>query len=134
MAQLSAIRTGLSNNIDNIAGLIVHKTIPDQIVTPCAVIGTPDVEFDTTMARGADKLLIPVRVYASRASDRSGQEKIDEYLASSGATSIKAAIESDVTLGGAAHTLRVRSASGFGVYNIAGSDYLGVEFTVEVIA
>lgn len=134
MAQLSAIRAGLTANLQSIEGLRTHDTIPDQINVPAAVVGMPKVEFDVTMVRGADKITVPVRVYASRADERSGQDLLDEYLDTNGATSVKTAIESDPQLGGAAHTLRVTTADGYGVYAIAGVDYLGVEFIVEVIA
>lgn len=135
MARLSAIRDGLKANLQTIAGLRAHETIPDQVNTPAAVVGVPKVDYDVTMARGADKVTIPVRVYASRASERSGQDKLDEYLDSTGANSIKTAIESDPTLGAAnAHVTRVVSAGEYGVYTIAGVEYLGVEFIVEVIA
>jgi hypothetical protein len=37
-------------------------------------------------------------------------------------------------LNGQAQSVRVTSASNYGVYNINNIDYLGVEFIVEVIA
>ncbi len=46
----------------------------------------------------------------------------------------RAQIESDTTLNGQAQSVRVTSASNYGVYNINNIDYLGVEFIVEVIA
>ena len=55
-------------------------------------------------------------------------------VASAGASSIKAQIESDTTLNSQAQSVRVTSAGNYGVYNINNIDYLGVEFIVEVIA
>lgn len=134
MGSLSTIRDGLKTRLLTITGLRAYDTIPDDINIPCAVVGSPEsVEFDSVYARGADKYTIPVRVYATLASERAGQDKLDGYLAGAGSGSIKAAIEGDVTLGGAAHTTRVTRASGYGVYEVAGVSYLGVEFSVEVI-
>lgn len=134
MGTLSAIRDGLKTRLATITGLRAYDTIPDDINIPAAIVGVPEsIEFDTTYGRGADRYTIPVRVYASLASERAGQDKLDGYLAASGSGSVKAAIEGDPTLGGAAHTTRVTQARGYGVYEIAGVSYLGVEFICEVI-
>jgi len=135
MAGIATIRDELRLALDAIDGLRVQDVVVDSIAPPVAVIGFPDrIEFDVTMRRGADRLLIPVRLYVGRASDRAAQDKLDAYLAPSGVFSIKAAIEDDPTLGGACQTLRVTEASGYGVYDVAGIPYLGVQFVVEVIA
>jgi hypothetical protein len=59
---------------------------------------------------------------------------LDAYLASSGASSVKAQVESDQTLDGSAQSCRVVEATNYGVYTVNNIDYLGVEFEVEVIA
>lgn len=134
MGSISSIRDGLQARLLTVSGLRAHDTIPDDISVPTAVVGAPEsIDFDTTYGRGADRYTIPIRVYASLASERAGQDKLDGYLAGSGATSIKAAIEGDVTLGGAAHTTRVTQAKDYGIYEIAGVQYLGVVFLCEVI-
>ena len=66
--------------------------------------------------------------------DFQDSQKLNGFLNSSGATSIKQAIETDKTLSGSAQTVRVSEAREYGVYNANNIDYLGVEFTVEVIA
>ena len=59
---------------------------------------------------------------------------LDSFLASTGSNSVKVAVESDITLGGVAQSVRVVEADNYGVYTINNIDYLGVEFTIEVIA
>tara|TARA_R100000808_G_C2139605_1_gene147524 strand:- start:1014 stop:1421 length:408 start_codon:yes stop_codon:yes gene_type:complete len=135
MASLTNIRNGIGTALEDISSLIVFKYIPDSIEPPTAVVGVVDtVDYDLTEARGADRYTIPVFLYVSRVDAQDSQETLDSYLASSGATSIKATIESDTTLGGAAQSTRVVEADNYGVYTINNTDYLGVEFTVEVIA
>lgn len=134
MGELSKIREALKANLETISGLRVSSTIPDQINPPAAVVGGPRIEYDATMARGADRYEIPVRVYASRVAERAGQDKLDGYIAKAGATSVKAAIESDPTLNGNAHSVRVRELTSYGAYTIGNVDYLGAEWLVEVIA
>lgn len=133
MASINAIRLGLGARLDTIAGLEVFDYVPYSLQPPAAVVGWPDVEFDFVLGRGADRLSIPVRVFVASASDHSSNTELEAYISPSGAKSVKAAVEADGSLGGAAHSSRVARASGVGIFNIAGIDFLGVEFTIDVI-
>lgn len=134
MASLTSIRNGIGSNLSAISSLSVFNYVPDSIEPPTAVVGVVEtVEYDTTIQRGADKYEIPVFVYVSRVDAQDSQETLDSYLASTGSSSIKTKIESDVTLGGSANSCRVIEAKEVGVYTINNIDYLGVEFIVEVI-
>jgi hypothetical protein len=135
MASLSSIRSGIATNLSNISSLTVYGYVPDSIEPPTAVIGVVDsIDYDSTMARGADTYNIPVFLYVSRVDAQDAQETLDGYLTSSGASSVKAQVESDITLGGQAQSVRVVEADNYGVYTINNIDYLGVEFMIEVIA
>ena len=135
MASLTDIRNGIGTALESISSLMVYKYVPDSIEPPTAIVGIVDnVNYDLTEARGADRYAIPVFLYVSRVDAQDSQETLDSYLASSGASSVKTKIESDITLGGVAQSVRVVEADNYGVYSINNIDYLGVEFTVEVIA
>ena len=135
MASLSSIRSGIATNLENISSLTVFGFVPDSIEPPTAVVGVVDnIEYDTSMSRGADTYSIPVFLYVSRVDAQDAQDTLDGFLASSGSSSVKTQIESDVTLGGVANSARVVEADNYGVYSINNIDYLGCEFTVEVIA
>jgi len=135
MASLTNIRNELKNNLSNISTLSVYGYVPDFIEPPTAIIGVMDaIDYDASMQRGADKYEIPIYLYVSRVDAQDSQETLDGYLASTGATSVKAQVESDSSLNGEAQSVRVVSASNYGVYTINNIDYLGVEFIVEVIA
>ena len=135
MASLSSIRSGIATNLGNISTLTVFGFVPDSIEPPTAVVGVVDnIEYDTSMSRGADTYSIPVFLYVSRVDAQDAQDTLDAFLASSGSSSVKTQIESDVTLGGVANSARVVEADNYGVYSINNIDYLGCEFTVEVIA
>ncbi len=135
MASLSSIRSGIATNLGNISSLTVFGFVPDSIEPPTAVVGVVDnIEYDTSMSRGADTYTIPVFLYVSRVDAQDAQDTLDAFLASSGSSSVKTQIESDVTLGGVANSARVIEADNYGVYTINNIDYLGCEFTVEVIA
>ena len=136
MALLTSIRDGLKTNLETISGLTAYEYVPDFIDPPIALVAPLNtLNYDSTMARGADTYEIPVIVYISRIDAQTAQDEVDNYLASTGATSVKAAIESDPTLGGVAMSVRVISASDYGEYEVTqGTSFLGVTFNVEVIA
>jgi hypothetical protein len=127
----SQVREGLKNNLKEIPDLRIYDTIPDVIVPPCAIIGQLDLTFDLNNARGLDSANIDVMVVVQRFSERTGQDKLDKYLSGSGEYSIKAAIESDRTLGGIVDTLRVTSAQS-GVYQAADVEYLSYRYQVTI--
>lgn len=127
----SQIREGLKTNLSDIDDLRCYDLVPDVLVPPCAVIGQLDFTFDLNNARGLDQANLDVFVIVQRFSERTGQDKLDKYLSGSGDFSIKAAIESDKTLGGACDTLRVTSAES-GTYQTGDIDYLSYRFRVTV--
>ena len=108
----SQVRDGLKTRLQTITGLRVYDLIPEPVTPPCAVVGQLDLTFDIDNARGLDQANVDIYVIVQRFSERAGQDKLDAYLAGSGASSIKTAIEGDRTLGGVVNTLRVTSAAG----------------------
>ena len=134
MASLSSIRSGIATNLGDISSLTVFGYVPDSIEPPTAVVGVVDnIEYDSTMARGSDTYNIPIYMYVSREDAELSQDSLDYYLDGSGSTSVKSAIEGDTTLGGVVSSARVVEASNYGVYTVNSIDYLGVEFSVEII-
>jgi hypothetical protein len=134
-AAISSLRAGLAANLATISGLRVYTVLTDNPQFPAALISLDRVEFDSTMARGCDSIEFTVTLVVARADDRSAQNKLETYLAGTGATSVKTAVESDVRLGGAAFDARVTAAEQIGTVNSPdGSTYLFVDFAVTVTA
>ena len=134
MASLSSIREGLKTRLATISGLSIYSFVPDSIEPPTAVVGVmSSLEYDSTMSRGSDTYNIPIYMYVSRVDAELSQDSLDSYLDGSGSTSVKSAIEGDTTLGGVVSSARVVEASNYGVYTVNSIDYLGVEFSVEII-
>lgn len=132
MGSLANIRTGLKNRLATITALNAHDKAPATVVVPTAFPMPGTIEFDETMARGVDSYTFTVRLLVQRAVDQLAQENLDPYLDGSGTFSIKAAIEGDGTLGGAADWTRVIRVPRYGDIDHAGQMYLGADFTVEV--
>tara|TARA_B100000524_G_scaffold344143_1_gene241046 strand:- start:254 stop:664 length:411 start_codon:yes stop_codon:yes gene_type:complete len=135
MATLTELRSGIATNISNNITIVdVFAYVPDRAEPPLAVVGVLDtLEYDTTMARGSDKYLIPVRLFVANVDGQDSQETLDQFIKTSGSNSMKSAIESDLTLGGVASSVRVTEVRDYGAFELNNTNLLGVEFVVEVI-
>lgn len=137
MASLSALRAGIAGRLETISGLNVYAFVPGTIVTPAAtVIPGPDtfIQWDTTQGGQTQDYSFIVTLFLPQASDENGQLALDAYLAKSGSSSVKAAIEGDQTLGGVAEWLHVVEARNYGRFNYNQVAYYGCEFLVVVSA
>lgn len=119
--------------VATISDLEVYDYVPDDVAVPCAFVWPAASNFDMTIGRGGDRQFYTIRILVSRTSDREGQTKLFTYMNPSGSASVKAAIESDKTLGGVADTLWVRSRTGVQIQEVAGIPYFSCDFTVEVV-
>ena len=131
ITNVNGVRDALKANLQTITNLRVYDLIPDVIVPPCAVVGQLDFTFDIDNARGLDQASVDVYVIVQRLSERTGQDKLDLFLAGSGKGSIKTAIESDRTLGGLVDTLRVTSAES-GTYTSGEQSFLSYRYNVTI--
>ena len=128
----STVRSNLKARLATITGLKTYDYIPDSVNVPGAVVGQLDLNFDATFNRGFHNATCTILLIVGRMSESAGQTKLDGYLASTGSTSVKAAIEADATLSGAVQTLRVTSATA-GSVQVASIDYLAYRYNVELI-
>jgi hypothetical protein len=127
----SQVRDQLKTRLQTISGLRAYDLIPDTIVPPAAVVGQLDFTFDIDNARGLDQAQVDVLVIVQRFSERSGQDKLDTYLAGSGSGSIKAALEGDRTLSGTVQALRVTGAEA-GTYDSQGVTFLSYRYRLTI--
>jgi hypothetical protein len=70
-------------------------------------------------------------VLVSAANDNTGQVALNAVLASSGPSSINAAVQKDPTLGGVVEFAVVQQVTTYGVVEYAGQQYMGATFTVQ---
>jgi len=126
------IRTGLAEQIGQISGLRSSANFLDAPRPPIALVLPDRIEYDLNANRGADTFIFTVQVIVVRASDRGAQLTLDKFTV--GPDSVKDAIESDRSLGGAANTCRVTELRNYGQVTIGDVVYLGFELEVEVVA
>jgi uncharacterized protein YqfA (UPF0365 family) len=134
MANIAALRSGIATNLSTISGLRVTDTIPDQINPPQAILSLSGVSFDKAMHKGLTQYTFTLTVIVARQSERTGQAKLDTYVQSTGSNSIKLAVESDRTLGGAAYDCVVPQVTSYGVTTIGEINYISGEFEIVAYA
>ena len=134
----SNVRAGLQTRLQTISGRRVLDIVPDSVNIPTqgavAVVGMLDLNFDFSMNRGYDQATCSILVIVGRMNESTAQDRLDGYLSSSGATSVKAAIEGDKTLGGVAQTLILDGGMSIGSLTVAEADFLQVSCSLLVHA
>ena len=128
---IADIRSGLGANLATIRGLRVAETIPDNPNPPIAVIALGNVVYDGAYQGGLVTYNFTVSVIVGRASEREAQRRLDA-LVSTGAGSLKVAVESDKSLGGSAYDVRVSEMTNIGAVQLGDQTYLACDFLVSV--
>ncbi len=134
MASITNIRSGLATRLGTITGLRTAATMPDNPNPPIAIVIPDNINFDNAFQRGMDTLTFRIFLVVGRADERTAQNSLDAYCATTGTSSIKAAIEGDKTLGGSAYNCRVTDMRNYGSVLIGEVTYLSCEFVVAVYA
>lgn len=132
MASVGELRTALATAMGSVPNLRTSATVPDNPRPPIAVVMPERIAYDLNARRGADTFFFSILLIVGRADDRAAQNSIDAFLV--GDNSVKAAIESDRTLGGKANTCRVTEMTNYSSLSIGEVLYLSAQFTVEVVA
>ena len=150
MADISAVRTALANQIYVQTGLICLPKMPDQINPPVAVIlpGAPYAKYGITLGEHSvamgqphvvpvvTELNLVVCIFVSRApSLERAQTMVDQYLGfepSTATTSIPEALAFDPTLGGVTEYCEPIQVQAYGDVDIAGQTYFQGRLAVAV--
>lgn len=132
MGSPTAARNGLKTRLETIDGVTGYARPTGTINVPAAVVVAGPIVFDDAMARGSDMLSYTIVLLIADADSDLAQQQLDEYLAGSGARSVKAAIEGEQTLGGVADWTHVRGVTSYGLIEYDGRQYVGARFPVEV--
>lgn len=137
---IHAVRQALADAVNTIAEVNCFAYVPDNFVPPAFVVGEVDINFHQSYGE-LTELLVTCTIYVSASTDRSGQLSLDNYLARTGSSSIKAAIEATrnpgvSALSGTADDVAVTRVTGYRRYSSGETSqrtYYGAEFTVRVI-
>lgn len=140
MPDLLDVREAIAEKLRAITGWQVNTYMEANPSPPSVHIFPGEIIWDEANARGSDTWELTVQVFVSNnVSDRNAQRLLDEFLAPSGARSVKAALEEErpgaCTLGGLVQDLAVTRTSGYVPFALpSGGEVLGADFTVQIYA
>lgn len=133
-ASLAEIADGLETRLATITGLRVFDHVPDVFAPPCAFVFPDSVEYWNAFSGGDPEHTYTVTVVTGRNSDRANQRSLYAYMAYDGASSVRAAIEADRTLGGVVQTLLVERADNVRMISQGEANYLAADFRCRIHA
>lgn len=133
MTTTSEIRDGIKTRLATITSLNAYDTVPDNPVVPFATVVPTGIEYDNAMSDGAHVWRFGILVVVHRMSESTAQDTLDAYVDPAGASSVRAAINGDRTLGGLGFC-RVTEMRNYAPVTIGDTLYLGAELVVEVHA
>lgn len=133
-ASVSAVATALMASLSGISGLRTKTFQPEQITPPVAYPLLQQVTYHKAFGGGDVVMDWQVAVIAGRWTDRTAHALLDTYLSYSGASSIRAALEADRTLGGVVQTMVVSSATNIESITQADQEFLQIQLQVQVHA
>jgi len=134
MPTITQIRDGIATNLQTISGLRTSDEVPDSPNPPQAVVQMGNVSYDTAFQGGLTTYSFIVSVIVARVTEGRAQERLDAYASTSGASSVKEAIESDRTLGGVVADVRVVEMTNVGAVLLGEATYIAADFAVTVYA
>jgi hypothetical protein len=132
MATVAQIRAGIVANLSTIPDCQISAYRKDNPTPPTLqVIGQDEME-STTFGRGGNRLVMLVQGLVGNTLDRAAQEKLDEWMAFDGATSVWAALESDRTLNGTVDGSFVQRHTGTQIFKLPnGVEAFGTTWFLE---
>lgn len=132
---ITDIRDGIEANLETINGLRGYSEIPENPQVPAAVVTLDSIEYHQAFKNGLVQFNFTVTVIVGRFNARASQQVLNEFADNSGAKSIRAAIESDRTLGGTVFDCVVQSMGGVNNIDLNdGNNYLATDFAVIAYA
>jgi hypothetical protein len=136
MSSVAAIADGLKARLATISGLRAYSYQPEQLNPPFAYPVLNGVTYHQTMGMGNALTQYDWSVYVivGRWVDRVAITNLDGFLSPTGATSIRAALEGDLTLGGACQDLIVASSANISALEQEDAEFMQVSYSVTIYA
>lgn len=135
---LAQIREGLRANLATIGDDVQTSAyrLANPTMPSVQVLGPDEIEFHKTMQNGHDQWALTVMAFAGLVSGIGAQKVLDQFIPATGTRSVKAAIESDKTLGGLGVRAIVESCTGYREYAVGNPPQavLGAEWRVRLEA
>ena len=130
----AAVRQAVADYLTASIGLRATANRFDALNPPMAVVAPQTgslIRYSVTTDTETDYNL-RVIVLVSAGDSESGQDLLDAYLSPTGAQSVYAAVQADPTLGHAVSFAAVVEATGYGLTNWNGIDYLACSLIFNI--
>lgn len=134
MASVSAIADGLKARLATINGLRAYSYQPEQLNPPFAYPVLNGITYHQTMGMGNAVTQYDWSVYVivGRWVDRVAMVNLDNFLSPTGASSIRNALEGDLTLGGACSDLIVQTSANISALEQDDAEFLQISFGLTI--
>jgi len=130
---ITLLRNAMATNLATIPGLRTSAELPDNPSPPIAIVQLNSVTYDQAFQNGLALYNFTITVVVGKVAERHAQQKLNAY-ASSGTGGIKAALQSDKTLGGQAFDVKLQEMTNIGAITLGEQQYLAAEFAATVYA
>jgi|ERR1044071_7280091 hypothetical protein len=133
---MQALREALAANLSSIKNVQVSAYMLVNPTPPAIHVIPGPTQYHLTMGKSSmdEWWEFTIQAFVAATNDIGSQKLLDSMLASDGDRSVKAAIESDTTLGGACDDLIVTQRTGYQIFVPDGrGTVLGAEWTVRVL-
>jgi hypothetical protein len=128
------VRQAIATYLTSAIGLRATANRFGAVNPPMAVVAPQTgsvIRYAATMDGETDYTLRAI-ILVSEGDSASGQDTMDGYLSPVGASSVHAAVQKDPTLGGKVSYCAVIEATGYGLMNWNGVDYLACSLVLNV--
>lgn len=129
---LAEVMDEIGAALETIDGLRVKPYTEQRVTPPAAMVTLPTrIDYDETMRRGSDAILLPVVVFVGRVDAEASRNAIGPYVDGTGDRSVKQAIEAHDSHGvyDVAHVQDVQ----FLVMAVARVELLAATFRVRIV-
>jgi len=133
-ATINQVAAGLASRLGTISGLRTYTYQPEQLNPPVAFPTIEQVTYHKAFQGGDVVQDWTITVIVGRYTDRTAHSLLDTYLSYSGASSVRAAIEGDRTLGGVAKTLILSNGASINAVTQDSADFLQITMQCQVHA
>ena len=136
MSQLAfpAVRQAVADYLTAAIGLRATANRFGAVAPPMAVVAPQTgslIRYQQTLDGETDYSLRAI-ILVSEGDSTMGQDALDAYLSPVGAQSVHAAVQKDPTLGGQVSYCAVTEATGYGLTNWNGTDYLAASLILNI--
>jgi hypothetical protein len=131
-ATVSQVAVAIQTALATISGLRAYSYQPEQLNPPIGFPVLNTVTYHGAMNGGLVTMEWNIRVVVGRYVDRVAHSTLDGYLSYSGASSIRAALEADKTLGGVVQNLILSQSANISALEQDDAEFLQISSTLTV--